>query len=224
MAGGAAERSASAPSERTRVRRLPKRGVYDREEVYAILDAGLLCHVGYVVDGQAYVAPTAHWREGDHLYWHGSSASRMLHTQGAGVPVCVTVSLLDGVVLARSGFHHSMNYRSAMALGTAEVVEGAAAKLAALQAFSERVAPGRWREVRPPTEQELKATTIVRLPLDEASAKVRTGPPVDDEADYALPCWAGVVPVATRVGTPQPDPRLPAGTPAPAYLGAVRLG
>jgi len=213
-----------APSERTRVRRMHERSRYERAAVYAILDAGLLCHVGYVVDGQPYVTPTAHWREGDHLYWHGSSASRMLRTQRSGVPVCVTVSLLDGLVMARSGFHHSMNYRSVMALGTAEFIEAPEAKLAALEAFTDRVAPGRWQEVRPPTDQELKATTIMRLALDEASAKVRTGPPVDDEADYALPCWAGVVPVATRAGPCQPDPRLAPGTPAPDYLRTLRVG
>jgi nitroimidazol reductase NimA-like FMN-containing flavoprotein (pyridoxamine 5'-phosphate oxidase superfamily) len=221
---GKAKRGAAAPSARTRVRRMPARGVYGWEAIHAILDAGLLCHVGYVIDGQTYVTPTAHWREGDHLYWHGSSASRMLRAQGAGVPVCVTVSLLDGIVLARSGFHHSMNYRSVMALGIAEPVEAPEAKLAALKAFTERVAPGRWHEVRPPTAQELKATTIMRLKLDEVSAKVRTGPPVDDEADYALPCWAGVVPVAVQAGPPQPDPRLSAQTPIPSYLAALRLG
>lgn len=221
---GEAKRRAGPPSARTRVRRMPARGVYEREAVHAILDAGLLCHVGYVIDGQPYVTPTAHWREGDRLYWLGSSASRMLRAQGAGVPVCVTVSLLDGIVLARSGFHHSMNYRSVMALGTAKPIEAPEAKLAALKGFAERVAPGRWHEVRPPTAQELKATTIMRLELDEVSAKVRTGPPVDDEADYALPCWAGVVPVAMRAEPPQPDPRLPAGMPVPSYLAALRLG
>ncbi|HJS87499.1 MAG TPA: pyridoxamine 5'-phosphate oxidase family protein [Acetobacteraceae bacterium] len=224
VVAGVTRRTKGAPSARTRVRRMPARGIYEREAVYAILDAGLLCHVGYVIEGQPYVTPTAHWREGDHLYWHGSSASRMLRAQGAGVPVCVTVSLLDGVVLARSGFHHSMNYRSVMALGTAKPVAALEAKLAALRAFTERVAPGRWDEVRPPTAQELKATTIMRLALDEVSAKVRTGPPVDDEADYALPCWAGVLPVAMRTAPPQPDPRLPPGTPVPAYLGTLKLG
>jgi uncharacterized protein len=214
----------TAPSERTRVRRMHERGHYEREAIYAILDAGLLCHVGYVAEGQPYVTPTAHWREGDHLYWHGSSASRMLRAQGAGVPVCVTVTLLDGIVFARSGFHHSMNYRSVMALGTAEMVEAPEAKLAALEAFTDRVAPGRWGEIRPPSVQELKATTIMRLALDEASAKVRTGPPGDDEADYALPCWAGVLPITMRPGMPEPDPRLKPGTAVPDYLGTLRLG
>jgi nitroimidazol reductase NimA-like FMN-containing flavoprotein (pyridoxamine 5'-phosphate oxidase superfamily) len=214
----------TAPSTRTRVKRLPARGHYDRATVHAILDAGLICHVGYVIDGQPYVTPTGHWREGDHVYWHGSSASRMLRGISGGLAVCLTVTHLDGLVLARSGFHHSMNYRSVMALGVAERVEGEAAKLAALHAFTERVAPGRWAEVRPPTSQELKGTTILRLPLDEASAKIRTGGPVDDEADYALPCWAGVLPISLKPGVPEPDHLLAPGTAVPEYLSRVRLG
>lgn len=192
-----------------------KRGAYDPETVHAILDAGVLCHVGYLVEGQPYVTPTAYWREGDHVYWHGSSASRMLRTQAGGVDVCFTVSLLDGLVLARSGFHHSMNYRSVMALGRAELIDGSDAKLCALKAFTDRLMPGRWEELRAPTGQELKATTILRLPLHEASAKVRTGPPVDDEADYALPVWAGVLPLSLVAGSPIADLRLASGTPIP---------
>jgi nitroimidazol reductase NimA-like FMN-containing flavoprotein (pyridoxamine 5'-phosphate oxidase superfamily) len=216
--------SPHAPSARTRVRRMPARGHYDAPTVHAILDAGLICHVGYVIDGQPYVTPTGYWREGDRVYWHGSSASRMLRQQKEGIPVCFTVTHLDGIVFARSGFHHSMNYRSVMALGTAETVEGDPAKLAALEAFSERIAPGRWQEIRPPTVQELKGTTILHMDLEEASAKIRTGAPVDDEPDYALPCWAGVLPIRVAAGTPQPDARLPADIAAPAYLRSLLLG
>ena len=212
----------TALSERTRVRRMGKRGDYDVATVHAILDAAPVCHVGYVVDGQPYVTPTAHWRDGDHVYWHGSSASRMLRTLEGGVDVCVTASLLDGLVLARSGFHHSMNYRAVMALGRAELVGGETAKLHALRAFSDRLVPGRWETLRPPTAQELKATTILRLKLDEASAKVRTGPPVDDEEDYALPVWAGVLPLSVVVGEPVPDPRLVPGTPVPDNIGRFK--
>ncbi len=216
--------TASPPSERTRVRRLGKRGAYDRETIHAILDAGLLCHVGYVVDGQPFVTPTAHWRDGDHVYWHGSSASRMLRTLVGGVDVCLTVSLLDGLVLARSGFNHSMNYRSVMALGRAEPVDGPDAKLHALKVFTERLVPGRWDELRPPTAQEMKATTILRLSLDEASAKVRTGPPHDDEEDYALPVWAGVLPLSLVAGAPVADPRLASGTPVPDAVSGFAPG
>ena len=203
---------------------MPNRGAYDRQTIHDIVDAGILCHVGYVVDGQPYVTPTAHWRIGDSLYWHGSSASRMLRAQFAGVPVCVTVTLVDGIVFARSAFHHSMNYRSVMAVGTAEAVVDAEQKRAALRAFVERLAPGRWPQIRPPTPTELKATMIMRLSLDEASAKVRCGPSVEDEADYALPCWAGVLPLCVRAGASQPDPRLSPGIPEPEQLGALRLG
>ena len=213
----------TAPSARTRVKRLPKRGRYDRETIDSILDAGLLCHVAYVIDGQPYVTPTAHWREGDHVYWHGSSASRMLRALDTGIPACLTVSLLDGVVLARSGFHHSMNYRSVMVLGTAERVPDEA-KLAALEAFSERIAPGRWPKLRPPTAQEVKATTILRLPIAEASAKIRTGPPGDDEEDYDWPVWAGVVPVRLVTGTPEPDPRVLPDIEPGEDVAAVRPG
>lgn len=206
------------PTPRTRVRRLHKRARYDRDTVYAILDAGFVCHVGYVIDGQPYVTPTAYWREGDHLYWHGSAASRMLRTLEAGVPCCVTVMHVDGLVMARSGFHHSVNYRSVMAFGTAHKVEDPAAKRAALDAFVERMYPGRNAQLRPPTRQELKATTVMSLALDEAVAKVRTGPPVDDEPDYALPIWAGVIPVRSAIAAPVDDARLAKGAKMQASL------
>jgi len=205
------------PTLKTRVRRLPKRGHYDRPTVHAVLDAGVICHVGYAIDSQPYVTPTSYWREGDRLYWHGSSASRMLRHLKQGVPACVTVTHVDGFVLARSGFHHSINYRSVMAFGTAQLVPEAD-KLAVLENFVERLFPGRWLELRPPTRQELKATTVLWMDLDEVSAKIRTGPPVDDEEDYALPVWAGVLPLRATAGLPEPDPRLAPGIDAPAYL------
>ena len=209
---------------RTRIRRLPKRAHYDRDTLCAILDAGFVCHIGYVIDRQPYVTPTAYWREGEHVYWHGSSASRMLKTLKTGIPACLTVAHLDGLVLARSGFHHSLNYRSVMILGIAQPVEGDAAKSRALHAFMERVAPGRWDEVRAPTQQELKATTVMSMPIEEVSAKVRPGGCLDDEEDYALDCWAGVLPIKTVIGAPITDARLKPGIPAPAYLKAFRLG
>ncbi len=177
-----------------RIKREPQRGVYDRETIESILDEALVCHLGFEVDGQPYVIPTLHARIGDRLYVHGSAASRMLRNAASGARVCVTVTLLDGLVLARSVFNHSINYRSVVVLGTAQNIEGDE-KRAALRAFTEHVAPGRWDEARQPTEQELKATWILSLPLDEASAKVRSGPPEDDEADLDFPAWAGVVPI-----------------------------
>lgn len=201
------------PTERTTLKRLPKRGAFDRETVYGILDEGFVCHVGFVVEGQPFVIPTAYGRAGDELFIHGSRASRMLKTLREGVPVCVTVTLLDGLVMARSAFHHSMNYRSVVVFGTARVVESEEEKTSALRAFTDHVAPARWNEVRPPNPQELNATLVLSLRLDEASAKVRTGPPVDDEEDYLLPVWAGVIPLAVNAGEVVPDPRLPAGTP-----------
>jgi uncharacterized protein len=200
-----------APTERTQVRRLPKRGVYDPAEIHAILDEGFICHIGFVVDGQPYVIPTGYARAGDQIYIHGSAASRMLRALEQGVAMCVTVTLVDGFVLARSAFHHSMNYRSVVVLGTARLVSDAEEKMAAMRCFTNHMAAGRWEEVRQPTAQELKSTTVLALPLDEASAKVRTGPPVDDEDDYALPVWAGVVPVRTAIGEPVSDGRVPAG-------------
>ncbi|HEX8409320.1 MAG TPA: pyridoxamine 5'-phosphate oxidase family protein [Thermoanaerobaculia bacterium] len=186
------------------MRRLPKRGHYDRETIHAILDEALICHVGFVVDGSPVVIPTIHWREGDTLYVHGSSASRMLRSLKEGVDACVTVTLLDGLVLARSAFHHSMNYRSVVVFGKAREVDGEE-KLRALDSLVEHVMRGRSRDVRPPNEIELRATTVLALPLDEASAKIRTGPPVDDDEDYALPIWAGVVPMKLTRGEPIAD-------------------
>ncbi len=181
------------PTDRTHVRRLPKRGSYDRDVVYAILDEGLVCHVGFVADGKPVVIPTGYGRSGDTLYVHGSAASRMLKTLAGGVDVCITVTLLDGLVLARSAFHHSMNYRSVVIFGQAKVVEDPAEKAQALKIFTEHVAPGRWQDVRPPTEKELRATTVLAVALEEVSGKVRVGQPIDDEEDYSLPVWAGVL-------------------------------
>jgi uncharacterized protein len=195
-------------TQRTTLRRLPKRGVYDRKLVYAILDEGLICHVGFAVDGRPFVIPTGYARVDDRLYIHGSQASRMLRTLGSGIDVCITVTLLDGLVLARSAFHHSMNYRSVVIFGRASVVKEREVKLDALRAFSEHVVPGRWDEVRGPNEQELKSTTVLSLPLEEASAKVRSGPPLDDEEDYELPVWAGVIPLRLVADEPVADPRL----------------
>jgi nitroimidazol reductase NimA-like FMN-containing flavoprotein (pyridoxamine 5'-phosphate oxidase superfamily) len=207
-----------APTERTEVRRLPQRAVYDREAVYRILDEGLVCHIGFVAEGKPVVIPTGYGRKDDTIYLHGSTASRMLRTLGKRVDVCVTVTLLDGLVLARAAFHHSVNYRSVVIFGTARVVEDREGKLEALRIFTEHVAPGRWQEVRPPSDKELQATTVLALPLQEVSAKVRTGPPVDDEEDYALPVWAGVLPLNLTAGLAVTDDRLPAGIEVPAYV------
>src|SRR5215470_14728036 len=207
--------STFAPTERTQVKRLPKRGAYDRETVYKILDEAFVCHVGFVADGQPYVIPTNYGRSGDTLYLHGSAASRMLKTLSGRVPLCVTVTHVDGLVLARSAFHHSVNYRSAVILGTARLVDAPAEKLVALRVFTEHVMKGRWEDVRQPTEQELKATSVLALPLEEVSAKVRTGGPVDDEADYALPVWAGVLPLETVAKEPIADPQRKADQPLP---------
>ncbi len=204
-------------TDRTTLKRLPKRGVYDREIVYGILDDGFICHVGFSVDGQPFVIPTGYARVDDQLYIHGSQVSRMLRTLAQGVDVCVAVTLIDGLVLARSAFHHSMNYRSVVIFGRASMVEARETKLAALRAFSEHVIPGRWDEVREPNEKELKATTVLSLPLVEVSAKVRTGPPLDDEEDYELNVWAGVVPLRLVADQPVPDPRLPSHVELPAY-------
>lgn len=210
------------PTERTQVRRLPKRAVYDRDAVYRILDEGLVCHVGFVADGRPVVIPTGYARKDDTLYLHGSAASRMLRSLAHGAEVCVTVTLLDGLVLARSAFHHSMNYRSVVIFGTASVVEEQAAKLEGLRAFTEHIAPGRWQDVRPPTEPELKATTVLAIPLGEVSAKVRTGPPLDDEQDYDLPVWAGVLPLKLRAEEPVADSRLKPDVAVPNYVRLYR--
>jgi hypothetical protein len=196
-------------SDRTTVRRLPKRGVYDKETVYSILDEGFICHVGFVVDDQPIVLPTGYARVGDTLYIHGSAASRMIKTAASeGIDICVTVTLVDGLVLARSAFHHSMNYRSVVVLGKGRLVMDEQEKRAALHAFTNHIVPQRWEETRQPTMQELKATSVLALPIEEASAKVRTGGPIDDEEDYALHVWAGVVPVETKIGTPIGDARM----------------
>ena len=195
----------SAPSTRTRLVREPQRAVYDRTAIDAILDEAFICHVGFVVDGQPFVIPTGFGRRGDHLYIHGSAASRMLRNLDQGIAVCVTVTLLDGLVLARSIFNHSMNYRSVVVLGTAVAVKDSDEKLGALRLLSEHILPGRWVESRFPNEKELKATTVLRLPLTECSAKVRMGPPIDDAEDYEFQTWAGVIPLNTTPGEPIPD-------------------
>jgi len=193
---------------RTKVKRLPKRGKFDRATIYSILDEAFVCHVGFAVDGQPFVIPTAYGRQGDTLYIHGSAASRMMRNLAEGIAVCVTVTLADGLVLARSAFHHSINYRSVVIFGKAEKIEDPDEKNEALRLFTEHLVPGRWDEVREPTELELKATTVLRLPIEEASAKVRTGGPVDDEEDYALDIWAGVLPLEVMTGKPLADERL----------------
>jgi nitroimidazol reductase NimA-like FMN-containing flavoprotein (pyridoxamine 5'-phosphate oxidase superfamily) len=207
---------------RTRLARLPARGRHERAQLEAILDEALWCHVGFVLEGQPYVIPTIHARVGERLYLHGSAASRMARSLAEGLPVCVTVSLLDGLVLARSAFHHSMNYRSVVILGRAREVTEAGEKDTALRAIVEHVAPGRSHDVRGPSPLELKATSVLCVPIEEASAKVRTGPPLDDEEDHALPCWAGVLPLRLLPGEPLPDPRLPEGIPVPAYVSGYR--
>ena len=206
------------PTERTQVKRLPKRGKYERESVFAILDEGFVCHVGFAVDGQPYVIPTNYGRLGNTLYLHGSAASRMLRTLSEGVAMSVTVTHVDGLVLARSAFHHSVNYRSVVILGTARLVTDPAEKMEALRVFTEHVMKGRWDDVRQPTEQELKATTVLALPLEEVSAKVRTGGPIDDEADYSLPVWAGVLPLETVAKEPLADPQRKNNPAVPEYL------
>ena len=196
---------------RTRVRRHPERGSYDREAVAAILDEGLHCHLGFVHDGQPYVIPTLHARVGDTIYLHGSSASRMLRALGEGVAACLTVTLIDGLVLARSVYNHSVNYRSAVVLGVARPVDDPEEKLRALEAFTEKLLPGRWPEARSPSPKELKSTAVLSMPLEEFSVKSRSGPPGDDEADLELDVWAGVLPLHLIAGDPEPDPRLRAG-------------
>jgi uncharacterized protein len=206
------------PTSRTTIKRLPKRGEYDRAAVYQILDEAFVCHVGFVVGEQPYVIPTGFGRLGDNLYLHGSAASRMLRTLSDGVDVCVTVTLIDGLVVARSAFHHSMNYRSVVALGKATVVENEEEKREALETITNHIIPNRWAEAREPNEQEMRATLVLVLPLVEVSAKVRTGPPLDDEEDYQLPIWAGVVPLQMTAATPIADPRLLEGVEPPAQV------
>jgi uncharacterized protein len=205
------------PTARTRVVREAQRGAYDRDTVYRILDEGFLCHVGFVLDGQPFVIPTSYGRKDASLYIHGSAASRMLRQMKDGVAVCITVTVLDGLVLARSVFNHSMNYRSVVILGKATLVDDPEEKLAALRILSEHILPGRWDEARQPNQRELKATSVLHVPIEEFSAKLRTGPPKDDEEDYSFPTWAGVVPLEMVSGKPIDDERLLAGKEVPAY-------
>ena len=205
-------------TERTQLKRHPERGQFERERVYEILDEGLVCHVGFVAHGKPYVIPTGYVRLGDNLYFHGAVASRMMNALGEGADVCVTVTLLDGLVLARSAFSHSMNYRSVVVFGRARLVEDAREKLEALRAFTEHVVPGRWNVARRPNREELNETKVLALALDEASAKVRTGPPIDKEEDYELPVWAGVIPLRLAAGEAVSDPRLKAGIETPDYV------
>lgn len=209
-------------TERTRVVREAQRAVYDRDAIYKILDEGFVCHVGCTSGEQTFVIPTMYARVGDAIYFHGSAASRMLRRADEGVSVCITVTLVDGLVLARSVFNHSMNYRSVVALGEAHVVEDLGEKLAALEAFTEKILPGRWKDARQPSEQELKATSILRLPLAEVSAKVRSGPVEDDAADYALPVWAGIIPMRLVAEAPQRDARCDASLAVPPYAAHYR--
>ncbi|MFN0192971.1 MAG: pyridoxamine 5'-phosphate oxidase family protein [Aestuariivirga sp.] len=214
---------AAAPTERTRVKRLNKRAHYDAPNVHAILDAMPVCYVGYVFKGTPFVTPTLQWREGSTVYWHGSSASRMLEAC-EDAEVCLTVTIIDGFVMARSAFNHSCNYRSVMAFGRAHKIKDPAEKEARLRTFTDKLFPGRWDMLRPVSAKELKATTVLGMELNEASAKIRTGPPGDDEEDYALPIWAGVLPVQMTALPPINDPRLIAGLAPPAHVGAFRIG
>jgi len=206
------------PTPRSTVRRIPDRGVYDRSVIHAVLDEGLVCHVGFVDDGQPLVIPMLHVRVDDRLYIHGSNASRAFKVLSEGVPACVTVTLLDGLVLARSAFHHSLNYRSVVVLAKGEPVRNRDEKNRMLTHLVERVVPGRWYDSRQPTEKELNATAMVGFPLDESSAKIRSGPPKDEAEDYSLPYWAGLLPLALTAGQPHPDPKLPPHIPVPEYL------
>jgi len=212
--------SDSLLTERTKVRRLPARGAYDRDTINSIIDEALICHVGFVVEGKPVVIPTIHWRDGDRLYLHGSVASRMLRSLEKGVEACVTITLLDGLVMARSSFHHSMNYRSVVVYGNAQQVLDREEKLRALDVLVEHVCAGRTRDARRPNEQELRQTMVLSLPIDEASAKVRTGGPSDDEEDYALPVWAGVIPLKLVAQSPVSDERLSNGIPIPDYAAS----
>src|SRR5687768_1188549 len=216
-------RKSDAPSDRVRVKRLHERGAYDRDTINAILDAWPIAHVGYVFDGQPYVTPTLQWREGDEVFWHGSSASRMLDACEEA-DVCLTVTIVDGFVMARSAFHHSANYRSVMVMGKARKVTGPDEKTLRLRNFVNGVYPGRWDMLRPVTAKELKATTVMAMKLDEASAKVRKGQPIDDEEDYALPIWAGLIPVELKVLDPVSDPRNLEGVEAPRHVKDFKIG
>jgi uncharacterized protein len=210
--------SSYAPTDRTRVRRLPERGHYNRETVYSILDEAFICHIGFVADGKPVVIPTLFGREGDTVYFHGSAASRMLRNLKEGIDCCITVTLVDGLVLARSGFHSSMNYRSVVVFGRAAEITDPEAKTHALAVISDHLLPGRWADVRPPSDQELKGTTVLKLELDEVSAKIRTGGPKDDAEDYDLPVWAGILPLTPIYGTPEPDSDRKKDEPIPDYV------
>ena len=214
---------AIAPTALTRVKRLPKRASYDRDAIYSILDSALVCHVGFAIDGQPYVIPTLHVRIADRLYIHGSAASRMLGAAAEGAPIAVTVTHIDGLVLARSAFHHSVNYRSVVILGAATLVTDPVEKFAVMKGLIDHVAPGRWHHIRHPNDKELGATSVLSIPIVEASAKIRSGDPIDDEADYALPIWSGQVPFATSTLTPVADARLDASTPMPAHVSEYQL-
>jgi uncharacterized protein len=213
-----------ARTPQTRVRRHPERAHYDRDTVHAILDAALMCHIGYIIDGKPYVTPTLFWREGERLYWHGSSASRMLRMQAGGIPVCLTVSHVDAVILARCAFRHSLNYRAVMAFGNAEIVSDLAEKEAGLNAFIERLYPGRTKIMRRIAPQELKATTLMGMTIEAASAKIRSGGPLDLEEDYGAECWAGTVPIAQVTGAPVPDAKAPPRMPAEPEIGHFAEG
>jgi uncharacterized protein len=206
------------PTKRTKLGRLPNRGSHETETIHAILDAAFLAHVGFQMEGQPFVIPTLYGRDEDKLYLHGSAASRMLRGLDTGIPACVCVTIVDGLVLARSAFHHSMNYRSVVAFGTARKIEGTEEKTRALRIISEHLIAGRWSDVRGPSDKELKATAVLEFSIEEASAKIRTGPPVDDEEDYSLPVWAGVLPLRMEAKPPVPDPRLAASIKLPNYV------
>ncbi len=215
--------SAIAPTPRTRVKRIPKRASYDRDAIYSILDTALVCHVGFAIGAQPYVIPTLHVRVADRLYIHGSAASRMLGAAAAGTPLAVTVTHIDGLVLARSAFHHSVNYRSVVILGAATLIADPAEKFVVMKGLIDHVVPGRWDHIRHPNEKELAATSVLSLPIVEASAKLRSGDPLDDEADYALPIWAGQIPLATKTLRPVFDARVDPATPIPAHVAEYRL-
>ncbi len=214
---------AIAPTARTRVKRIPGRASYDRDAIYSILDTALVCHVGFAIAGQPYVIPTLHVRIADQLYVHGSAASRMLGAAADGTPLAVTVTHIDGLVLARSAFHHSVNYRSVVILGAATLIADPAEKLAVMKGLIEHVTPGRWEHIRHPNEKELAATSVLSLPIAEASAKLRSGDPLDDEADYALPVWAGQIPIAMKPLPPVFDARVDPSTPIPAHVAEYLL-
>jgi nitroimidazol reductase NimA-like FMN-containing flavoprotein (pyridoxamine 5'-phosphate oxidase superfamily) len=206
------------PTEKTKVNRLPKRGFYDKETIYSILDEGIVCHVGFIINDKPFVIPTAYVRVDDYIYIHGAKSNQMINAINEGSEACITVTLLDGYVLARSAFHHSMNYRSVVIFGKGKIVEDDEEKMSALKAFTEHVVKGRWDDVREPSEKEMNTTSVLKFPIEEASAKVRTGPPVDDKDDYDMNVWAGVLPVKTMFGEPIRDGQLKENVSVPGYL------